>query len=320
MPKVSIIVPVYKAEQYLHRCVDSILSQSFIDWELILVDDGSPDRSGAICDEYAQKDDRIRVIHKENGGISSARNIGINNAQGEWLTFVDSDDWIEGDALGLVQQAQDNENLLVMDIVQIKENCKKLLHKKAQVLKDETFRNKLYKYIFDTVFLAPWAKFFRLDIIKKYNIVFDEEIKWAEDRLFNLSYLSHINSIRFLGKGCYVYVMPNQSETIMKYHITPVMLTKLRDKIKVIVDSMKEVKRLTRTYTLLWSTMEKICILNKSFDEEERRAFYNGQMTFQSVIDNIFPSKPLNVFMYIFCAKTKNTRNNCLVNHYILKR
>ena len=106
----------------------------------------------------------------------------------------------------------------------------------------------------------------------------------------------------------------------MKYHITPVMLTKLRDKIKVIVDSMKEVKRLTRTYTLLWSTMEKICILNKSFDEEERRAFYNGQMTFQSVIDNIFPSKPLNVFMYIFCAKTKNTRNNCLVNHYILKR
>ena len=150
--------------------------------------------------------------------------------------------------------------------------------------------------------------------------MFDEEIKWAEDRLFNLSYLSHINSIRFLGKGCYVYVMPKQSETIMKYHITPVMLTKLRDKIKVIVDSMKEVKRLTRTYTLLWSTMEKICILNKSFDEEERRAFYNGQMTIQSIIDNIFLSKPLNVFMYIFCAKTKNTRNNRLVNHHILKR
>ena len=93
----SIIVPVYKVESYLVRCVDSILAQTVSDFELILVDDGSPDRCGAICDEYAARDPRVRVIHKENGGLSSARNAGIDIARGQWLGFVDSDDWITPD-------------------------------------------------------------------------------------------------------------------------------------------------------------------------------------------------------------------------------
>ena len=94
-PRVSIIVPVYKAEAYLHRCIDSIIVQTFTNWELLLVDDGSPDRSGVICDEYAGKDERIKVFHKENGGVSSARNLGIDKAVGEWLCFIDSDDTIQ---------------------------------------------------------------------------------------------------------------------------------------------------------------------------------------------------------------------------------
>ena len=93
----SVIVPVYKVESYLSRCLDSILNQTFTDFELILVDDGSPDRCGTICDEYAARDPRIRVIHKENGGLSSARNAGIDIARGQWLGFVDSDDWITPD-------------------------------------------------------------------------------------------------------------------------------------------------------------------------------------------------------------------------------
>ena len=95
---ISIIVPVYKVEKYIHRCVDSILAQTFTDFELILVDDGSPDNCGIICDEYALKDNRIHVIHKENGGLSDARNAGIDwafeNSNSEWLTFIDSDDWV----------------------------------------------------------------------------------------------------------------------------------------------------------------------------------------------------------------------------------
>ncbi len=98
MPLISVVVPVYKVEPYLSRCIDSILSQTFTDFDLILVDDGSPDNCGKICDEYAQKDNRIRVIHKENGGLSSARNAGIDwvfaNSNIHWITFIDSDDWI----------------------------------------------------------------------------------------------------------------------------------------------------------------------------------------------------------------------------------
>lgn len=103
MPSVSVIVPIYKVEKYLHRCVESILKQSFVDFELILVDDGSPDNCGKMCDEYAKSDNRIFVIHRRNGGLSAARNSGIDwslkNSNSEWITFIDSDDWIHPDYL-----------------------------------------------------------------------------------------------------------------------------------------------------------------------------------------------------------------------------
>lgn len=98
-PKVSILVPVYNVEKYLQRCVDSVLAQDFTDWEMILVDDGSPDRCPQMCDEYAQKDERIRVVHKENGGLVSARKAGFEHAKGEYLVFLDSDDWLLPEAL-----------------------------------------------------------------------------------------------------------------------------------------------------------------------------------------------------------------------------
>lgn len=109
MPTVSVIVPVYKVEPYLHRCVDSILGQSFTDFELILVDDGSPDNCGVICDEYAAKDSRVVVIHQENGGLSAARNAGIDwafeNSASQWLTFIDSDDWVHPEYLEILHSA-----------------------------------------------------------------------------------------------------------------------------------------------------------------------------------------------------------------------
>ena len=95
MPVFSVIIPVYKVEKYISRCIESVLKQSFSDFELLLVNDGSPDKSGIICDEYAKKDQRIKVFHKENGGVSSARNIGIKNACGKYIVFIDSDDEVE---------------------------------------------------------------------------------------------------------------------------------------------------------------------------------------------------------------------------------
>ena len=106
-PAISIIIPVYNAENYLRRCIDSVLSQSFTDFELILVDDGSKDKSPQICDEYASQDTRVRVIHKANGGVSAARNDGLDIAKGEYITFIDSDDWVERDYLSTLSNYRD---------------------------------------------------------------------------------------------------------------------------------------------------------------------------------------------------------------------
>lgn len=113
-PKVSVIVPVYNVEKLLQRCIDSILAQTFTDFELLLIDDGSKDKSGEICDEYAAKDSRIRVFHKQNGGVSTARNIGIDKAQGEWIYFVDSDDIVLPSALGTFCSLIYSDSELVM--------------------------------------------------------------------------------------------------------------------------------------------------------------------------------------------------------------
>ena len=102
IPKISVIVPVYNTERFLQRCIDSVLAQTYQDFELLLIDDGSKDSSGAICDEYAAQDARVRVFHKKNGGVSSARNLGLDNVRGEWITFVDADDWIESEMLELL--------------------------------------------------------------------------------------------------------------------------------------------------------------------------------------------------------------------------
>ena len=114
---ISVVVPIYNVEKYLNRCVDSILNQTFTDFELILVDDGSPDNCGKICDEYAEKDNRVRVIHKPNGGLSDARNAGIEwalkNSDSEWITFIDSDDWVHPNYLEFLLQAAEKNNTSV---------------------------------------------------------------------------------------------------------------------------------------------------------------------------------------------------------------
>lgn len=123
-PEISVIVPVYKVEKDLNKCIDSILLQTFKDFELILVDDGSPDKCGEICDKYEYEDNRIKVIHKENGGVSSARNAGIDIARGKYINFVDSDDWIERESLEVLYKIAN-------------ETCADIVQGKGVIAKDE---------------------------------------------------------------------------------------------------------------------------------------------------------------------------------------
>lgn len=196
---ISVIVPVYKAEKYLHRCVDSILAQSYTDFELLLIDDGSPDNCGGICDEYAAKDSRVRVFHKENGGVSSARNLGLGNARGEWITFVDSDDWLEPKCLEILTQQLD------ADMVK----CGVEASNKSFYWSVESglFSVKQFIEKYETEFIARTScvTLFKNGLLREYNIFFDESIRYGEDMIFNLSYLLCCENIRLVNYIGYVY-------------------------------------------------------------------------------------------------------------------
>ena len=187
MLKISVIVPVYKVEEYLHRCVDSILSQTYSEFELILVDDGSPDNCGAICDEYAAQDDRIHVIHQENGGLSAARNAGIDyvleRGNSQWLTFIDSDDWIHRDYLKTLLEAAQKFDVPISMCSFIRT---------AQVLKDAKLPDDIGRCIdvqqaywdFYGMCMTACCKLYRMDLM--------ENFRFPVGKLHEDCYVTHI--------------------------------------------------------------------------------------------------------------------------------
>ena len=215
MPKISIIVPVYKTEDKLNRCVDSVLNQTFTDFELILVDDGSPDNCGKICDEYALKDSRIIVIHKENGGVSSARNCGLKKASGEFIAFIDSDDYIEKEYLELLlmYQQQTDADLVMCNynlLMATKTGYVSHGFSDGQVLEDELFAKTIYTKIAkcDTAgYFCLWNKLFKKHIFVNNQISFNNDMSFGEDMLFIMDCFKHVNTAIFTDKPLYNYEM-----------------------------------------------------------------------------------------------------------------
>lgn len=203
---VSIIVPVYNAQNSLDRCLMSIISQRYPQWELILVDDGSQDDSLEICNRYSDKDARIRVIHTENCGVSSARNTGMENAHGEYITFVDSDDMIHPDFLS--ECLSDKEDLMVTNYLQPSEIDS--LH----------YKEDHPELVFLQRGVRPvWGKVFVRKIIEEHHIRFDANIRYAEDTIFVLRYCLHIKTIAYVFRHLYEYQSsPNHS--VFKYKTT----------------------------------------------------------------------------------------------------
>ena len=188
-PKLSVIVPVYKVEKYLVRCIDSILAQTFVDFELLLIDDGSPDKSGDICDEYACKDTRIRVFHKENGGVSSARNLGLENVRGNILTFIDADDWIDVDCFenGVCIMDRDDLDILQYSYKMIREQDGCVISVRNYECVPLGWREFVRT---DHYIVCVGGNFIRSSIVKTYRLRFDEALHLAEDQLFIMRVMS----------------------------------------------------------------------------------------------------------------------------------
>lgn len=209
-PLISIIVPIYNSEKPLNRCVDSILSQTFLDWELLLIDDGSIDRSGEHCDEYAAKDQRIKVFHKENGGVSSARNVGLDHAKGEWITFCDSDDFVSPNWLkNYIGHISEKTDLICQGFQYSKtfnienERCFGITYEGS--VKDGVsllFENNILGYL--------WVKLFKRSIIESYKLRFDTRYNYQEDQEFCFRYFCYIKTIVCIKNiGYYYYYIPD---------------------------------------------------------------------------------------------------------------
>lgn len=203
MPKVSIIVPIYNSEIHLSRCIDSILAQTYTDFELILINDGSYDNSGKLCDDYATKDKRIIVVHKENGGTSSARNSGLEIAKGEYITFVDSDDTISTDYLSTFTYKYDLE---IAGLETIGINKAIYVSMSTKTLYSDTEIADWFIKDFDAMYLTTiCCKMFRTNIIQESSLKFDTSLKRGEDTIFVYNYLSYCNSIKLISNVVYQY-------------------------------------------------------------------------------------------------------------------
>lgn len=206
-PKISVIVPVYNVEKYLSRCIDSILAQTFTDFELLLIDDGSTDNSGRICDGYAGKDNRIRVFHKENGGVSSARNLGLDNAKGEYIAFIDADDWIEIEYLNLLYSTlrEQNADIVACDYIIERKHSSLYINQDYRcdivcIIK-KLLNNDLKGYL--------WNRLFTKKLFINNNIHFPEGIGMWEDLLIIVDLYIKAKHICYLPNALYHYWLSN---------------------------------------------------------------------------------------------------------------
>lgn len=216
---VSVVIPIYNKSNTLKDCVDSIINQTYRDIEILLIDDGSIDDSWIVCESLLQKDKRIRAFHKENGGVSSARNCGLAHATGDWIVFVDPDDTVDSKYVELMINAINNHSLCVCAIIENRlSGFVKISHlfgNLSIVGYDNVYNQLLLPLIKggnneESRLLPPvWNKLYSLSIIRENGIEFDTSLSFAEDYLFNVEYLKHAQSVKFIDEPLYYYNRAN---------------------------------------------------------------------------------------------------------------
>lgn len=279
-PKISVIVPVYNVEKYLCSCIDSILAQTFTDFELLLIDDGSRDKSGEICDEYANKDCRVKVFHKENGGVSSARNLGIDESKGEYLFFVDSDDIISSFYIEMfVNYIKKNDSVCVV--------CKytnrlSLLKNQIDSIKTKEMTSSEF---LDEIWISEgkldgylWNKMFKRKILIDLNIRFDEKVSIWEDMLFVVEYFVNISTVVFADAVLYYY--RDTMNSAVKQHGTLKKIEKIFVCLKMLRldnDSILYRQRLNGILSDCLFSLFKDILLRKKQSFVSTRNIFSGQ-------------------------------------------
>lgn len=222
-PKVSVIVPIYNVEQYLSDCISSIRKQTLENIEIILVNDGSPDNCGELADKYAEKDNRIKVIHKKNGGLASARNAGNAIATGEYICFVDSDDWVESEMLEnyYYTASSYNTDVLVAGMIIDYDNEKYSIVKKLP-FNYANNKSEIINCLLDCekkgLFNPVWNKLYKAELLKSIELEFDSDGMPGEDLLYNCEVFKNITSLVLIDDAFYHYMRRNENTLVNKYY------------------------------------------------------------------------------------------------------
>lgn len=258
---VSIIVPVYNAEDCLRRCVESVLNQEYTDFELLLADDGSTDGSGALCDAFAAGDSRVRVFHKENSGVSDTRNLCLSQAHGRYLQFLDADDWITPDATKMLVRAMEEHqcDLVVSDFYRVV--GERVSHKgdinEDGVLSREEYAAHMMENPADYYYGVLWNKLYRRDLVEEHHLRMDSAISWCEDFMFNLEYIRCARRFYALQMPVYYYVKTKGSLCTQGLSISKALRMKLtvfeyyNQFYKTVLDEEEYEKRRLKIYRFL---------------------------------------------------------------------
>ena len=299
MPAISIICPVYKAEKYIHKCIDSVLAQTFTDFELQLIDDGSPDCSGRICDKYAEEDARVRVFHKENGGVASARQMGLDNAIGDYTIHVDPDDWVEANMLEeLYAKAKETDaDMVICDYWleysnrQERQNLN-IINTNSQILIDELVNGRLHGSL--------WNKLIRRTFLVYNNIRFAEGLNICEDLTMCINVLSHGAKATYLNRAFYHYdrfTNPNALTSFNTRYGREQHDKWLSTFKNIISDKESQTYRTGVTYIAYWAFTHMI------FSSKEYREFYKNEIK-----SFLFNNRNLRIkIVTILCALGLNT-------------
>lgn len=311
-PKISIIVPVYKVEKYLNRCLESIIAQTFTDWECILIDDGSPDNCGKICDEYAKKDERFIVIHQENAGVSAARNAGLDVAKGDYISFVDSDDWVES----IFLEVQYND-IVSRDY----DVCICGFVGKGKVINRELSVIEAKKNLFTPKgFLGfPFLKIINSQKIQ--GLRFDPSITYCEDTDFFYRLFSKCNKILWTDKPLYYYEN-NPNSVTRGIGFTSQVQSKF-DTIEKLYYTEKNriIRHSILCYNILahyWACYLHIMYKRDSFDENYKNAIYFCRKNFFKFLFDIRYSWNIKIFLFYICF-FKRPEKTLLIKYLINK-
>ena len=285
-PKISLIVPVYNTERFMCKCLDSILSQTFRDWEAILVDDGSTDKSGVICDEYAKKDGRFVVIHKENGGVSNARQSGLNRAEGDYVIHADPDDWMESNMLEDMYSSaiKFNSDLVYSDFYKETNGKAEYVSQKITVLDSNTF----LKGLFTNIYGACWNKLIRRSCIQKYKARFPEGWSLREDLYFLTTLLVNEIRISYVNKAYYHYVIGHNANSLSTSKRMPY------DYYTHLYSTFSELTKNSPNYRLVQS-LYAFRLIENEYVRNEDTSYEFSKKCLPYCVDMLKSEKPLNI-------------------------